>query len=142
MLRRAIYDYAASSTSKRTTSKPAAWLVPANPSYYDIGQAFRQSDETIWKQSTNINIGDTVYLYIAAPVSAVIYKCLVTDVDIPYDYRDKNVSMDHVMKIKKLEQYPADFLTADRLKEYGVNAVRGPRHMPADLVHMLNSLSK
>lgn len=69
-------------------------------------------------------------------------KCLVTDVDIPYDYRDKNVSMDHVMKIKKLEQYPADFLTADRLKEYGVNAVRGPRHMPADLVHMLNSLSK
>ena len=84
------------------------WIVPANPKYYDIINAFNETDTIIWKQSNNIWAGDIVYLYVAAPISAILYKCEVLEVDIPYKYSDKNVSMKKVMKIKLLKRYEQD----------------------------------
>lgn len=109
------------------------WLIPANPKFFDVEAAFKKSDEITWKQSNNIKAGDIIYMYLAAPVSAVIYKCEVTAVDIPYQYTDKNLSIKKVMKIKKLKQYEPEFMPFERLKKYGVNAVRGPRNMPLEL---------
>ncbi|SFB31159.1 Predicted DNA-binding protein, MmcQ/YjbR family [Acetitomaculum ruminis DSM 5522] len=68
------------------------WLVPANPKYYDIEHAFDETDEIDWKQGARIIKGDTVFMYVGAPVSAIFYKCKVTEVDIPYEYEDKNLS--------------------------------------------------
>ena len=59
------------------------WIVPANPKYYDLQKAFSDNEEIIWKQSSNIAVGDVVCLYVAAPVSAVPYRCEATEVNIP-----------------------------------------------------------
>lgn len=59
------------------------WIVPANPKYYDLQKAFSENEEIIWKQSSNIAVGDVVCLYVAAPVSAVLYRCEATEVNIP-----------------------------------------------------------
>lgn len=73
-------------------------------------------------------------LYVTAPVSAVLYRCEATEVNIPYHYDDGNVHMNHVMRLKKLDQYNPSFLPFEKLKAYGIGAVRGPRRMPHSLI--------
>ncbi len=114
-----------------------AWLVPANPKFYDIEAAFNKQKEIIWKQSGNIKVGDIAYMYVGAPISAVLYKCAVTEVDIPYDYEDKNLKISKVMKIKLLKKYDKDFMSIAKLGTYGVKMVRGPRICPPSLIEIL-----
>ncbi len=49
-------------------------IIPANPKYYDVEGAFRKNDTILWKQSNNICEHDIVYLYVAAPISAILYQ--------------------------------------------------------------------
>ena len=114
------------------------WLVPVNPKYYDIVNAFNDNDTIIWKQSNNILKDDIVFLYVAAPYSCVMYKCLVIDANIPYNYQDKFVKMDKVMKIKLLKKYNDNEFTLDRLNDYGIKSIRGPRGISQELLDELN----
>lgn len=115
------------------------WIIPANPKYYDIENAFNNEDIIIWKQSNNIAVGDTIYLYVAAPISAIIYKCEVVETDIPYEYTSKEVSMKKVMRIKLLKRYDKDKFTFEKLNKYGIKAIRGPRGITNKLSKDLNS---
>lgn len=129
------YVIASGKSPKAKRTRPTSVLVPANPKYFDIEKAFAESkDGTIlWKQSSSVIVGDTVYLYIAAPQSCIRYKCEAVEVDIPYDYADENVSMSHVMKIRLLHTYGENEFGIDMLKRRGVKSVRGPRSIPYSL---------
>ena len=114
--------------------KPRDWIVPANPKYFDLISAFEENDIIIWKQSSDVHVGDLVYMYVAAPYSALMYKCKAIEVDIPWDYQDRDLRVKKVMKIQLLASYGADLMTLDRMKtEFGIYAVRGPRSMPNSL---------
>ena len=77
-------------------------------------------------------------MYVGSPVSAVLYKCKVTEVDIPYEYEDNHLKITALMKIKLQKRYEPDEFTFDRLKkEYGIYAVRGPRGIPNSLSEAL-----
>ncbi len=124
----------ASAKKKAKDRPPKEWIVPANPKYYDIEHAFDKADEINWKQGSGIKTGDTVYLYVAAPVSAILYRCKVTETDIPYKYEDGNLSITALMKIKLLSRYKPERFTFEVLKEeYGIYAIRGPRGIPNSL---------
>lgn len=119
---------------KQAIRLPKEWIIPANPKYYDIEAAFESANEIDWKQGAGIRTGDTAFMYIAAPVSAILYKCIVTETDIPFEYNDGNVQMKALMKIKLQRRYNRDRFTFEKLKsEYGVSAVRGPRGIPEKL---------
>lgn len=124
--------------SHQFTEQTNEWLLPANPKYYDIIHCFSDTDTIFWKQSNNIQIGDIVYLYVAAPYSAILYQCKVVDIDIPYDYHDKNISMEKVMKIQCLREYDKDKFTFKKLQEFGIQMIRGPRKVPDSLHIALN----
>lgn len=94
------YIATASRETKHKLRPPKEWLIPANPKYYDVQAAFDESDEINWKQGKGIKTGDTVFLYVAAPVSAILYKCLVTKTDIPFHFDNGDVHMSGIMKIK------------------------------------------
>ena len=128
------FELTASRSGKRLQCKKD-WIVPANPKYYNLEKAFSEHDIILWKQSNHISVGDTVYLYITAPVSAICYKCEAVEVDIPYDYDDGNVHMNRVMRLKLLESFEPTQITFDRLKEHGIFAIRGPRKMPDSLIN-------
>lgn len=121
--------------SKKSVLRNTEWIVPANPKFYDIEAALSKSKDGIflWKQSNNICVGDKIYLYVAAPVSAVKYKCKAVEVDIPYEYPNENVSMNRVMRLQLLKRYDKIKIDFAMLKEHGVGAVRGPRSMPKRL---------
>lgn len=69
------------------------WIIPANPKYYDIMNAFNNTNIITWKQSNTIMKGDIIYLYIAEPYSSIMFKCEVIETDIPYEYNNKNLSI-------------------------------------------------
>ena len=132
------YRATASKEKKQRLRPPKEWIIPANPKYYDIEQAFENADEIEWKQGAGIKKGDTVYIYVAAPVSAILYKCRVTEKEIPFPYDDGNVRMKALMKIKLQKRFAPDRFTFAVLgKDYGILAVRGPRGVPHSLSEAL-----
>ncbi len=133
------YMTTASRKKKEKIRGAKEWIVPANPKYYDIIRAFEEAEEIDWKQGAGIKSGDTVYMYVGSPISAILYKCRVTQTDIPYDYRDENLTIKALMKIKLQKRYEPERFTFDVLKrEYGIFAVRGPRGIPNSLSAALN----
>lgn len=62
------------------------WIIPYNENGEDafrVNDALHERDKIEWVQNTNlkkIQVGDTAYLYQAAPVKAIRWKCEVTDV--------------------------------------------------------------
>lgn len=125
--------------SHKFTESNHEWLIPANPKYYDVINCFNETDTITWKQSNKISIGDIVYLYVGSPYSCILYKCVVTETDIPYTYIDKNLSMSKVMRIELLKRYNKDEFTFDILKKYGVNSIRGPRSITKELSEELKT---
>lgn len=122
-----------------TSRAPVTWIIPANPKYFDIDEAFEKSREIHWKQSSNVLPGDLIYMYVASPVSAVRYKCLVTDSDIPHSHNGRHVTIRKLMKIRLLRTYPEDFCTIKKLRKLGITAVRGPRSVTESF---LNEMEK
>ena len=149
------YAVTASRKKQQKIRSPKEWIVPANPKYFDIVHAFDDAGEIDWKQGRGIKAGDTVFIYAGkqgrgikagdtvfiyagAPVSAILYKCRVTETDIPYHYSDRNLTITAVMKIKLQKRYKPDRFTFEKLKEeYGIYAVRGPRGIPHSLSEAL-----
>ena len=124
----------ASRKKKQKSRPPKEWIIPANPKYYDIVHAFDQADIIEWKQGSGIRTGDTVFMYVAAPVSAILYQCKVTETDIPYHYQDGKLAINALMKIQLKKRYSGEKFTFEVLKsEYGIFAVRGPRGIPNSL---------
>lgn len=133
------YKVTASKQKKQQIRPPKEWLVPANPKFYDIEHAFDKTDTIDWKQGAGIKKGDTVFMYVGAPVSAILYKCKVTEIDIPYDYNAKGLTITKLMKIKLQKRYKPERFTFKVLNEdYGIFAVRGPRGVTHSLSNDLN----
>ena len=143
----ALIDISYSNTGKRPENaskkeRIRTWLVPANPKYYDLDAVLEKDPEKdfIWKQSSNINPGDTVYIYMAAPFSSIRYKCKAVETDIPYEYGDENVRMKKIMKLRMLKKYDGVPIDREMLRSHDVRYVRGPRSMPDSLEREIEEL--
>ena len=133
------YLATASRAERERMRPPKEWIIPANPRYFDIIGAFEASDEIEWKQGRGIRVRDTVFMYVAAPHSAILYGCEVTATNIPYHLDDGNVRIRELMRIRLQRRYAPDAFTLDVLSAgYGVTTVRGPRGVPASLSEALS----
>lgn len=118
---------------KKQRSAGREWIVPANPKYYDVKKAFEQDEIILWKQSSNIAVGDMVYVYVAAPDSSILYKCEAVETDIPCNFDNGQVRMKKMMRIKREHIFNKGQLGLKILKKHGVCWVRGPRRVPFSL---------
>lgn len=124
----------ASQKTKNVLRPPKEWLIPSNPHYFDIVHAFDDTDVIAWKQGQGIKKGDTVFMYVGAPVSAILYQCKVTETDIPYTRKNPHINIDALMRIKLMKRYSPERFPFERLKsDYGIFTVRGPRGIPETL---------
>ncbi len=108
-------------------NQPVYWIVPANPNYYDIVHSFQDTDEIIWKQSSDIHVDDIVYIYVASPYSRIMFQCKAIEVNIPYSYQSDTVSMNRVMRLKLLKKFDSDIYHFNYLNSLGIKSLRGPR---------------
>lgn len=133
------YGCTMSKAKKNKTRPPKEWILPSNPSYYDIVGDFARRNIIEWKQAAGVKVGDTVYMYVGAPISAILYKCTVVELDIPYNGKSEKVRIKSLMRIKLERKYPPDRFTFKRLgEEFSIFAVRGPRGVPEMLSAALN----
>lgn len=123
--------------SYQLVNSPEEWIVPANPKYYDVINCFNHTDIVEWKQSSDVHAGDTIYLYVAAPYSSILYKCKAIEVNIPYQYQDKNLSINRVMKIQLLEKYNQGAISFEKLNVLGIKSIRGPRKISKEISKLL-----
>jgi hypothetical protein len=56
-----------------------------------------------------------------------MYKCKAIEVNIPYNYKDKNISMKQVMKIKLIKKLENKNYNLSYLNNLGIKTIRGPR---------------
>ncbi|MBR5683136.1 MAG: MmcQ/YjbR family DNA-binding protein [Ruminococcus sp.] len=129
-----------SGSGRRMRTEPKEWLIPAAPAMYDVEQDFRRDGTIIWKQTANYIVGDTIYIYMAAPVSAVLYKCEAIEVDIPFNYDNGSYHIRKAVKLKLLHRFSAEDMPLTAMRELGVSAVRGPRGVPNTLSCRLRKL--
>lgn len=123
--------------SYELTMDKKEWLIPANPKFYDVEQAFKNENIILWKQSSKVNVNDIIYLYLGAPYSAIMYKCLAIEVDIPYNYEDCNLTIKKAMRIKLLKRYNKEQYSFSKLSELGIKSIRGPRGITPKLKEKL-----
>lgn len=123
----------------RHRTEPKEWLVPANPKYEDLSESFMQQDTLYWKQSAAFIPGDILYIYEGKPIGAVTWCCEVTKTDIPYHYDQGGLHMDKVAELRLLRKYAKEQFPLERLADFGVRSVRGPRGLPDDLAAALRA---
>lgn len=53
------------------------WIMPANTKIYNHEASLKANGYIDWKQRQKFEVGDTVYIYLCAPVSKIRFKTLV-----------------------------------------------------------------
>ena len=104
------------------------WIIPANASYFDVEDYINKNKIFTWKQTSNIHVGDIVYIYVGSPISAIICKTKAIKVNIKGNYFEKE------MELERIEVYDKNKYTFSVVKEYDLRAIRGPRRMPKKLL--------
>lgn len=127
------------------------WIIPCNIKFYDIIGAFEKFDRIDWKQSTNIEIGDVVYIYIGNPISAIKYKCIAKKVDLNNaEIDDSEFIVDgevyedygRYMELELVEAYGDTELSYNVLKQNGLNSVQGPSKVSNKLSDYIKSVTE
>lgn len=136
------YALVAGKSGGRQRTQPKAWLVPANPKYENLAETLAVTHESYWKQSGKFIVGDTIYIYEGKPIGAVTYACEVTAINIPYHYNQGGLHMDTVIHMKLLTVYDRAQFPLERLRDFGVASVRGPRGVPDELLAALEQSGK
>ena len=113
------------------------WIILCNPHYYDVEKAFREDDQLLWKQTTRIKPGDHAYIYVGAPYSCIMYKCVVDETDIPYEHSGKSVKVKKAMKITRLRKYRTGAISHATLARFGIKLLVGPRRMSEELIQYI-----
>lgn len=112
--------------------KKDSWIIPANPNFFDVISYIESLKVFSWKQPKNINLNDTVYIYLGAPFSALLYKCKVIELDL------YNEPKRPVMNLYLIKKYDKEKYTFKKLKKYGLNSVRSARRIPLKLAQELD----
>lgn len=83
------------------------WLIPCNSNYFDVKGCFDKYGSVYWTQYFNFQKGDIGYIYSASPESAIRFKFLVEEHDLPF--------LTEMEREKEFNTNPADF---EALRKY------------------------
>lgn len=117
------------------------WIIPCNPKNYDVFGAFEKFEILNWKQSSNIEIGDIVYIYTAKPYSEITHMCEVLEVNLPKTYiKDDDFIIDgkpflnngRYITLKLIRK--VRYFGLPELKSKGIKgSIQGPRKIDFDI---------
>lgn len=118
------------------------WIITCNVKAYNVEGAFDKLDTIDWKQSTYVEKGDIVYIYVGAPVSAIKYKCEAIEVELPESTIDDSEfvldgssyeNYGRYMRLHLLAKYDNPLLGRNQLMENGLKTVQGPSKVNSQL---------
>ena len=109
------------------------WIIPCSVKHFDVIKHFDSQDEIIWKRTSAIREGDLAYIYVGAPYSEIMYKCVVVSDNVDESTVEKNsyaITPNGVkrhpryVRMKLLFKYPEKFLPFSMLKKAGLGQVQ------------------
>ncbi len=71
------------------------WILTCDTSRYDIHTLFNENGFCLWNQRRNFEVGDVVYIYESKPISKIVYKAIVEEINIK---RNKPENIDNFYK--------------------------------------------
>ena len=126
------------------------WIIPCNPKYYDVVGAFNELHRIEWKQSTNIKVGDIVYIYVGGPYKEIKYKCVAKRVDLSsaeriddskYILNDANYkNYGRYMELELLVKYEEQQCPFTKVKQYGPKSIQKPSRVTKELDNYIKLL--
>ncbi|HFI0232148.1 TPA: MmcQ/YjbR family DNA-binding protein [Streptococcus suis] len=123
--------------SYKAEQGPDYWVIPANPTVYDIDSEFTENKVVYWPQKSTIQAGDIVAIYVTAPVQAIRYVCRVLGANLENHGQSDIPTDKKVMQVELLAQFSDNVLPRARMMDLGVRAVRGPRRLTEELIREL-----
>lgn len=127
------------------------WIITCNVNAYNVEGAFDKLDTIDWKQSTYVEKGDIVYIYVGAPESAIKYKCQAIEVELPKSTIDDSEfvldgsnyeNYGRYMRLHLLAKYDNPLLGRNQLTENGLKTVQGPSKVNSQLSEYLFSVTE
>lgn len=125
------------------------WVIPCNPKIYDVVGAFSKFSEIEWTQTTNTNVGDTVFIYVSGKYQSIMFKTSVISVDnygkgsmSDFEFFADKSSVGKERKymvLRLLESYESGRFPLNELKEFGLTSVQGKTRATSELNEYLNS---
>lgn len=106
------------------------WVFPANVKLFNIFNYFKENKCILWRQLVDAHIEDYVYIYVGAPYSAIMYKCIVRATRVNNEGHD-------ALKLELIEEYSKYKYPLALLKENGITNIRGERKLPYKTVALL-----
>lgn len=127
------------------------WCIAANTEKYNVVDAFKNLSKLNWSQSTNIKIGDIVYIYLSKPTQAIKYKCIVNKVDLKRQeiddsryYLDEglNINQNRYMELELIDEFLGTGFNFEYLSNHEFVVPQGPLKLKPETIHYLELLEK
>lgn len=127
------------------------WIIICNPKKYDVVSAFKNLKILNWKQTTNIKQNDLIYIYCGKPLSKIGFKCIVRNVNKPFDdIDDSRFEIDNsnynrtgrYIELELLNVFDDERLNYKYLKKNGLNTVQGPSRINEDLSNYIRYVER
>lgn len=69
---------------RRSEGENRVWMIPCNSKFFDLRGCFAKYGEMYWTQYFNYHKGDTGYIYMSSPDSAIIFSIEIVDSELTY----------------------------------------------------------
>ena len=125
------------------------WIVSCNIKHYDVVGAFNELLRIDWKQSTKVEPGDIVYIYVGVPYQSIMFKCYVSKTNLPFsDIDDARyvisgetyLNYGNYMELELVDKYAQGVLSLEKLRKHGLTGrIQGPRRAEGDVLRFLMS---
>ena len=107
------------------------WILSCDTSRYDIHTLFKKDGFCLWNQRRDFEVGDVVYIYESKPVSKIVYKAVVEEINIRRDkpenadnFYKKDYNKEYSFKLKYEAINPGNRLQFAELQEkFGISGM-------------------
>ena len=107
------------------------WILSCDTSRYDIHTLFKKDGFCLWNQRRDFEVGDVVYIYESKPVSKIVYKAVVEEINIRRykpenadNFYKKDYNKEYSFKLKYEAINPGNRLQFAELQEkFGISGM-------------------
>ncbi len=107
------------------------WILSCNTSRYDIHTLFNINGFCLWNQRRNFKVGDVVYIYESKPISKIVYKAVVEEINIRRNkpenidnFYKRDYNKEYAFKLKYEATNPGNRLQFAELQEkFGISSM-------------------
>ena len=127
------------------------WILSCDTSRYDIHKLFKENGFCLWNQRRNFEVGDVIYIYESKPVSKIVYKAVVDEINIKRDKPEnadgfylKDYNKDYAFKLKCVATNSGNRLRFAELQERfgfsGMSLIRIPQITQIEIINFFENV--